>query len=109
MTAETGSEAVTPETHALTDAAPHVPPTVRRTRRMRRPSGAPPPLPRSIGRSGRGWIATLIVFFVWIIVMLSSPGARRTTDRWAFGGSSNPRNYLPGCSRSAPILLKASA
>lgn len=81
MTADTGSEAVAPETLAVTDTAPHVPPTVRRTRRMRRPSGAPPPLPRSIGRSGRGWIATFVVFSIWIIVMLSSRRARRTTDR----------------------------
>ena len=30
---------------------------VRRTRRQRRPSGAPPPLPRRIGRSTTAWLA----------------------------------------------------
>jgi membrane-associated phospholipid phosphatase len=38
-------------------------------------------LPRSIGRSGRGWIAALIVLVVWLMVTLESPGARRATDQ----------------------------
>ncbi len=57
-----------------------VPPTARRTRRRRRPSGAPPPLPRSIGVSGKGWLLAVAVLAVWIVVTLFSDWARRVTD-----------------------------
>ncbi|HEY0517847.1 MAG TPA: phosphatase PAP2 family protein [Ilumatobacteraceae bacterium] len=66
---------------SVVDASPHVPETVRRTKRKRRPSGAPPPLPRNIGRSGRGWIAAFFVLIVGMIVTGGSPRARRATDR----------------------------
>ena len=58
-----------------------VPPTVRRTRRRRRPSGAPPPLPRSIGFSGKAWLLASVVLVVWTIVALSSDWAMRLTNR----------------------------
>ena len=58
-----------------------VPPVVNPDRRRRRPSGAPPPLPRQIGRSGRGWFAVAALFSIWLIIMTVSPGARRMTDR----------------------------
>jgi membrane-associated phospholipid phosphatase/tRNA A-37 threonylcarbamoyl transferase component Bud32 len=57
-----------------------VPATARRTRRRRRPSGARPPLPRSIGSTGKGWLIVLIVLATWIVVTLVSPRARRLTD-----------------------------
>ena len=47
----------------------------------RRPSGAPPPLPRSIGRTGRGWLVALVVLVAWLVVALLSPWARRVTDQ----------------------------
>ena len=50
-------------------------------KRRRRPSGAAPPLPRQIGRTGRGWFAVAALLSGWLIVMLTSPGARRLTDR----------------------------
>ncbi len=81
MTTRPGPDRMADERVMLADAAPHVPPTVRRTRRVRRPSGAPPPLPRSIGFSGRGWIVALVALFAWMIVTVLSAGARRITDR----------------------------
>ena len=62
------------------DASP-VPSTVRRTRRRRRPSGAPPPLPRSLGQTGRAWIIGLVALVAWLVVALLSPRVRRFTDR----------------------------
>jgi tRNA A-37 threonylcarbamoyl transferase component Bud32/membrane-associated phospholipid phosphatase len=56
-------------------------PEIHPDRRRRRPSGAPPPLPRQIGRSGRRWFAVSALFSIWLIIMTVSPGARRTTDR----------------------------
>ena len=58
-----------------------VPPTVKQTRRRRRPSGAPPPLPRHLGRSGRGWLVALGLLLLWVIVVYWSSWARRITDR----------------------------
>ena len=58
-----------------------VPPTVKQTRRRRRPSGAPPPLPRSLGRTGRWWLVVLGTLLVWMIVVFASAWARRVTDR----------------------------
>jgi membrane-associated phospholipid phosphatase len=58
-----------------------VPPTARSIRRRRRPTGAAPPLPRSIGTSGKIWLAASIVLAAWIVVTLNSPSARRVTDQ----------------------------
>jgi hypothetical protein len=53
------------------------PATARRTRRRRRPTGAPPPLPRSIGTTGTAWlVAAAVVLAVAIVAMLSEPVAR---------------------------------
>ena len=49
--------------------------------RRRRPTGAPPPLPRSLGATGKFWLAVLAVFTGWVLVLLVSSGARRVTDR----------------------------
>ena len=44
------------------------PPTARRTRRRRRPTGAPPPLPRSIGTSGTAWLVAAAVLLVLSVI-----------------------------------------
>jgi tRNA A-37 threonylcarbamoyl transferase component Bud32 len=56
-------------------------PTARRTGRQRRPSGAPPPLPRQLGTTGRGWAALTVVLIAWLLVAMFSPSARRLTDQ----------------------------
>ena len=66
---------------AIGDPGMSVPPTARRTHRRRRPSGAPPPLPRRIGRTGRGWIVVAVVLVAWLLIALWSPWARRVTDQ----------------------------
>jgi tRNA A-37 threonylcarbamoyl transferase component Bud32/membrane-associated phospholipid phosphatase len=49
--------------------------------RRRRPTGAPPPLPRSLGTTGRRWLVVLAVLIGWVLVLLVSPSARRLTDQ----------------------------
>ena len=49
--------------------------------RRRRPTGAPPPLPRSLGTTGKIWLAALAVLTGWVLVLLVSPTARRVTDQ----------------------------
>ena len=64
------------------EPAPYrVPSSVRIKRRRRRPSGAPPPLPRQIGRTGRGWMVAAVLLVVWLVIALLSPWARRLTDQ----------------------------
>ena len=75
---EEAAEAVTAPPHEPVD---HVPPTVHRTHPHRRPSGAPPPLPRAIGLSGKGWLVALAVLVAWTLVNLWSAWARRLTDQ----------------------------
>ena len=58
-----------------------VPPTARRSGLRRRPTGAPPPLPRKIGTSGKGWLIGLLLLVGWVVVTLLSKGARRLTDQ----------------------------
>ena len=53
----------------------------RSTGRRRRPSGAAPPLPRSIGVTGRIWLVALVVAIAWMIVLMNISSARRVTDR----------------------------
>jgi tRNA A-37 threonylcarbamoyl transferase component Bud32/membrane-associated phospholipid phosphatase len=62
-------------------AGTYVPPTARRARRQRRPTGAAPPLPRGIGRSGIEWLAVAVVLVIWLVVTLRSPSARRISDQ----------------------------
>ena len=50
-------------------------------RRRRRPTGAPPPLPKSLGTTGKVWLAGLATLIGWTIVLLLSPAARRLTER----------------------------
>jgi tRNA A-37 threonylcarbamoyl transferase component Bud32 len=70
-----------PHGDAATAAPPAMAPTLKQSRRRRRPSGAPPPLPRHLGRSGRGWLVALGVLLVWMVVIYTSAWARRVTDR----------------------------
>ena len=58
-----------------------VPPTVKVGRRRRRPSGAPPPLPRSIGRTGKVWLGVLVAVLAWVTVIIHNPDLRRATGR----------------------------
>jgi membrane-associated phospholipid phosphatase/tRNA A-37 threonylcarbamoyl transferase component Bud32 len=66
---------------ALDTPAPPVAPSVRRSRRRRRPSGAAPPLPRSIGTSGKGWLVAMAVVVVWVVAAGASSRVERLTDR----------------------------
>src|SRR5215207_4923910 len=54
---------------------------VRQDRRRRRPTGARPPLPKSVGRTGTMWLVAVAALLAWVIVLFVSPAARRLTDR----------------------------
>lgn len=57
---------------ALPAAAPE---PARRSRRVRRPSGEPPPLPRRLERIDRLWLAVgCVVVLTWILVVLTGDG-----------------------------------
>ena len=43
--------------------------------------GAAPPLPRSIGATGTGWLIASALLLVWTIVAMTSEWARRVTDQ----------------------------
>ena len=58
-----------------------LPPNVRRRHRRRRPTGAPPPLPRKIGTTGKGWLVLSAALLAWVAVATQYDGARRVTDR----------------------------
>ncbi|HEX5588415.1 MAG TPA: hypothetical protein VFZ17_13965 [Acidimicrobiia bacterium] len=57
------------------------PESLRRTRRRRRPSGAPPPLPRKIGVTGTGWLIASLVLLAWTVLAINNEWASRVTDR----------------------------
>jgi tRNA A-37 threonylcarbamoyl transferase component Bud32 len=65
-------------TQAPTAAGPA---TLHRTGRRRRPSGAPPPLPRKIGASGTGWAIAAVVLLVWAVLAVRVDWVGRVTDR----------------------------
>jgi hypothetical protein len=54
---------------------------VEERRKRRRPTGAPPPLPKTIGRSGKQWLVALAVLTTWIIVLMAFRPARLFTER----------------------------
>ena len=60
---------------------PQVPPVIRRSHRRRRPSGAPPPLPRHIGTTGKGWLVATSALLGWVVVAYVSQDVRRVTDQ----------------------------
>ncbi len=85
MSGETDAEA-----NVVVDAPPQpdvVPPgsrtgrTIRRSRRRRRPSGAPPPLPHSLGLTGKGWLVSAAIGVAWVIAAYNSSIVRDATDR----------------------------
>ena len=78
-----GEEMTTSNTDVLTAEAARAPvyTTARLTRRRRRPSGAAPPLPRSIGVTGKAWLAVLALLIVGVIVSLNVAAVRRAIDR----------------------------
>ena len=49
--------------------------------RRRRPTGARPPLPKTVGRTGKAWLVAVAALMGWVIVLFTSPAARRLTDR----------------------------
>lgn len=51
------------------------------SRRRRRPTGAAPPLPRSIGLSGKLWLALCIVLLIWVPAALAFPVIERIANR----------------------------
>src|SRR5262245_328835 len=72
----TTSDQVSPGPAPATTAS-----TAHRSRRRRRPTGAAPPLPRSLGSTGRLWLTVLGVFVAWIAVLVFWAPARRVTDQ----------------------------
>ena len=48
-------------------------PGIRSTRRRRRPSGKPPPLPRELGASGKLWIAAIVALIAVMVVIFTVP------------------------------------
>jgi len=51
------------------------------TGRRRRPTGAPPPLPRQIGSSGRVFIAGAVVMTVWVVLFAVTGWASELTEQ----------------------------
>ena len=72
-----------------------VPSTVKQGHLRRRPSGAPPPLPRHLGRSGKEWLIALGLLLVWMIVIYTSAWARRVdgSRRCLRAASVRPRAH----------------
>jgi tRNA A-37 threonylcarbamoyl transferase component Bud32 len=62
-------------------AGPFVLPNVKTRRRRRRPSGAPPPLPKSIGMTGIGWLVVTAALVAWSLVAANVRWAGRITDQ----------------------------
>ena len=59
----------------------HLAATVHTRERQRRPTGSAPPLPRSIGATGKAWLCAGVVVLVWLIILAASEAARDATDR----------------------------
>ena len=81
MTIEGPTTTPTSDPTHLDEQVLEAPPTARRMRRRRRPSGTAAPLPRSIGTTGTGWLVASGLLVAWGIVAYNSPSARRATDR----------------------------
>jgi serine/threonine protein kinase len=58
-----------------------LPPTVERARRRRRPSGAPPPLPRALGSTGKAWLAVAAAALIWCVLYLQVSAIRRVSEQ----------------------------
>ncbi|MPY95018.1 MAG: phosphatase PAP2 family protein [Acidimicrobiia bacterium] len=66
---------------ALTAHRPLGPPSAERSGRRRRPTGAPPPLPRHLGLTGKLWLAGAGGLVGWIVLCALSAPVRAFTDR----------------------------
>ena len=60
---------------------PALPQPTMGARRRRRPTGAPPPLPKSIGTTGKLWLLLLVVLLVWVPAALTFTPVLRVADR----------------------------
>jgi tRNA A-37 threonylcarbamoyl transferase component Bud32/membrane-associated phospholipid phosphatase len=69
------------EASALETPVSPAPPTADRGRRRRRPTGAPPPLPKAVGVTGKVWLLVLAALLVWVVVALASDAVLHATDR----------------------------
>ncbi len=62
---------------AAQGSAGHATQTITRSRRRRRPSGEPPPLPRGLHTSGRYWLGLVAaVLLLWIVIASTSATGR---------------------------------
>ena len=77
---EPRSAVVVDEPETVEAPAPLAPTTAVRARRRRRPTGAPPALPKSIGTSGQVWLAGLVLLLIWMVAATASSGVLRATD-----------------------------
>ena len=66
---------------ADTTATPPSASAVRRTRRQRRPTGAPPPLPRRIAVSTTAWLVLAAIFVTGAFLVSEGTPWRRTVDQ----------------------------
>jgi membrane-associated phospholipid phosphatase len=66
----------------LPEREPVEPPVVKPAGRRRRPSGAPAPLPHSIGATGRMWIGVLVVLLGGAVVALKVPAVYEATEQF---------------------------
>jgi len=77
------------------------PPTLKRVRRRRRPSGEPPPLPRHLNASGKWWLAASgAVFLAWIAVAV-------TGTAWVFDAADTRVLQAIAQLRTAPLTRVA--
>ena len=66
--------------HAETTASPPAP-AVRRTKRQRRPTGAPPPLPRRIAVTTTAWVALAAILVTGAFLVSERTPWRAAFDR----------------------------
>src|SRR5947209_4066594 len=81
MTIRHDSVSAAASASALDSVSMPSPHAARQTKGHRRPSGAPPPLPRHLGRTGKVWLIGAALLMSWIIIATFSAWARRVTDR----------------------------
>jgi membrane-associated phospholipid phosphatase len=65
----------------MSDATVSPPPAVRRTKRQRRPTGTPPPLPHRIGPSTAAWVVLATVIVTGAFLISEHTPWRRLGDR----------------------------
>src|SRR3989442_9699627 len=82
----------------VTTVPDYVPATIRRTRKRRRPTGAPAPLPRKLGLSGSLWLGMMAwIAIVTVLLLRFDPVLHLSNDtdagwmgRWAVLPTSWP-------------------